>query len=71
MNPAETLLNTIVASAEMTRKAGFTVGAITYALNIAQDTVTGTFTIPVTVVANNTTGKVEMTAQDFLEAPAP
>lgn len=67
MNPAETLLKTLIESSEGTRKAGFTLGGISYQVNQANDTITGTFTIPVSVAVNDTTGVVEISAQDFLE----
>lgn len=69
MNPAETLLKTLVESGEGTRKDGFPVGGVTYQLNQANDTITGTFTIPVTTTINATTGKIEISAKDFLDLP--
>lgn len=71
MNPSETLLSTLVNAAEGTRKEGMTVGGVTFTLNQAGDTVTGTFTIPVTIGTDAATGALVVAAQDFLVPKAP
>ncbi len=66
MTPAQALLQMIVRASEGTRKDGFTVGNITMSVNQANDTVTFSGTIPVTITADATTGAFTATAQDFL-----
>ena len=68
MTPAENLLQTIVAASEGTRKTGFDIGGVSYQLNQGQNTITGSFTLPVHIATNTTTNKVEISAQDFLQA---
>ncbi len=70
MTPAQTLLKVLVDSSERTRKAGFTIGGVSYQVNQAQDTITGTFTIPVDISTDATTGDLVVGAKDFLELPA-
>ena len=71
MNPAENLLKVLVDAAEGTRKDGFTLGGVTFTLNQAGDTVTGTFTIPVEITTNATTGALVVAAKDFLNPLTP
>lgn len=70
MNPAEELLKTLVDAAEGTRKTGFTVGGVSFSVNQAADTITGTFVIPVGITTDATTGNVVIAAQDFLDLAA-
>jgi hypothetical protein len=76
MTPAQNLLKMLVDASEGTRKAGFTAGGVTYTLDQGRDLITGTFTIPISIVTDGTTGALKAEAQDFLElapppAPAP
>lgn len=68
MNPSETFLKNVVDASEGTRKEGFTTGGVSFSVNQSQDTVTGTFTIPVTI-ATNATGQLIIADRDFLELP--
>lgn len=67
MTPAQTLLKTLIDSSEGTRKACFTAGCVSYQVNQAQGTITGTFTIPVHLSTDDTTGDLIISAKDFLE----
>lgn len=68
-NPATNLLKTLTDASEGTRKEGFTIGGVTGTLNGAQDTMTFTVTIPVTIQTDATTESMVIAAQDFLELP--
>ncbi len=67
MTPAQTLLKTPIDSSEGTRKAGFTVGGVSYQVNQAQGTIACSFTIPVVLSTDDTTGDLIISAKDFLE----
>lgn len=70
MTPAQELLAMITKSAEGTRKTGSTVGGVTFTLNQTNDQITGTFTIPVTIVVDPDDGFIKVDAEDFLNFQA-
>lgn len=70
MSLASDLLTAAFQIGEGTRKDGFNVGGVTYQYNQDNDTISGTFTIPVTPSIDVATGIISYQAKDAFNPPA-
>jgi hypothetical protein len=67
---AQDFLVAMFQIAEGTRKEGFTTGGVSYTYNQENDTITGSFTIPVTPAVDTQTGVISYSAKDAFNPPA-
>ncbi|WP_413175388.1 cadherin repeat domain-containing protein [Anabaena azotica] len=67
---AQRFLTSMFQIAEGTLKPGFTSGGVSYNYNQANDTMDGSFTIPVTPIVNTQTGIVSYVAKDAFNPPS-
>lgn len=70
MSLAGDFLTAAIQIGEGSFKEGFTVGGVSYQYDQANDTITGTFTVPVTVVVSPQNGSVTYVAKDAFNPPA-
>jgi hypothetical protein len=66
---ADDFLKAVFQIGEGARKEGFTTGGVTYQYNQNDDTITGTFTIPVTPTYDSETKSIKYTAKDAFSPP--
>ena len=69
--PSADLFRAILRASKATVNSAFFERGVTLDWNLDNGELKGTFSIPVQGVVNNETGKLEVSAKEFLEEPNP